>query len=65
MKSQQPPVLMIWKLQFPGQENFKILSRNLKVGKYKQLRNFCLRKKENIKEIQMETLELKNIGEIN
>lgn len=53
---------MIWMLQFPGQD-FK--QELLKVGKYKQLRNFCLRKKENIKESQMEILELKNIGEIN
>lgn len=46
-------------LEFPGQD-FK--QELLKVSKYEQLRNFCLRKKD-IRENQI--LELKNIGEIN
>lgn len=50
-------------LEFPSQDFRQEL---LKVSKYKQLRTFCLRKKkEDIRENQMEILELKNIGEIN
>lgn len=53
---------MIQMLQFPGQD-FK--QELLRVSKYKQLRNLCLRKKKDVKGTQMEILDLKNTGEIN